>query len=382
MIGFAAETDDVVQNAVAKRARKGADWIIANDVSGDVMGGDRNRVHLISDSRRGRLAGNDQGRSGRAAGGPHRRAAQGARHESRDQETAACGRICRCPITPRRARRGWICWRRSTSEIELAARRAHGGALGIAIELPLGVEAQVRPRSGLALNHGITCLNAPGTIDSDYRGEIKAILINHGDAPFQIARGVKIAQMVIARHEQAELVESDSLVRQRPRRRRLRLDRHDGEDAMMLSLSRKTLLALEAVIDIAFNARPEPVQAKEITARQGVPQRYLEQVMQQLVRAGILKGVRGPRGGYRLARERRRISVGDVVRVAESIEDDEEEKIRPRSELGLRIVAPLVQTLQDEVMARLDSVSIEDLCQRARVQGVDVTGGDSADFTI
>ena len=151
---------------------------------------------------------------------------------------------------------------------------------------------------------------------------------------------------------------------------------------MMLRLSRKTLLALEAVIDIAFNARPEPVQAKEITARQGVPQRYLEQVMQQLVRAGSLKGVRGPRGGYRLARERRRISVGDVVRVAESIEDAEEEKIRPRSDLGLRIVAPLIQTLQDNVMVRLDSVSIEDLCQRARTQGVDVGQGVSADFTI
>jgi Rrf2 family iron-sulfur cluster assembly transcriptional regulator len=151
---------------------------------------------------------------------------------------------------------------------------------------------------------------------------------------------------------------------------------------MMLRLSRKTLLALEAVIDIAFNARPEPVQAKEITARQGVPQRYLEQVMQQLVRAEILKGVRGPRGGYRLARERRRISVGDVVRVAESIEDAEEEKIRPRSDLGLRIVAPLIQTLQDDVMVRLDSVSIEDLCQRARNQGVDGGTGVSADFTI
>jgi Rrf2 family protein len=151
---------------------------------------------------------------------------------------------------------------------------------------------------------------------------------------------------------------------------------------MMLRLSRKTLLALEAVIDIAFNARPEPVQAKEITARQGVPQRYLEQVMQQLVRAGILKGVRGPRGGYRLARERRRISVGDVVRVAESIEDAEEEKIRPRSELGLRIVAPLIQSLQDDVMARLDSISIEDLCQRARTHGVDGGQGAGADFTI
>jgi len=151
---------------------------------------------------------------------------------------------------------------------------------------------------------------------------------------------------------------------------------------MMLRLSRKTLLALEAVIDIAFNARPEPVQAKEITARQGVPQRYLEQVMQQLVRAGILKGVRGPRGGYRLARERRRISVGDVVRIAESIEDGEEEKIRPRSELGLRIVAPLIQTLQDDIMAQLDAISIEDLCQRARVEGVDVTGAASSDFAI
>jgi dUTP pyrophosphatase len=82
---------------------------------------------------------------------------------------------------------------------------------GLAIELPLGVEAQVRPRSGLALNHGITCLNTPGTIDSDYRGEVKVILINLGDAPFKIARGAKIAQMVIARHEQAELVEVENL---------------------------------------------------------------------------------------------------------------------------------------------------------------------------
>jgi len=127
---------------------------------------------------------------------------------------------------------------------------------------------------------------------------------------------------------------------------------------------------------------PSRCRPRKITARQGVPQRYLEQVMQQLVRAGILKGVRGPRGGYRLARERRRISVGDVVRVAESIEDAEEEKVRPRSDLGLRIVAPLIQTLQDDVMARLDSVSIEDLCQRARTQGVDGSTGVSADFTI
>jgi Rrf2 family protein len=150
----------------------------------------------------------------------------------------------------------------------------------------------------------------------------------------------------------------------------------------MLKLSRKTLLALEAVIDIAFNARPEPVQAKEITARQGVPQRYLEQVMQQLVRAGVLKGVRGPRGGYRLARERRRISVGDIVRVAESIEDAENDNPKPLSELGSRIITPLILSLQEEVMSRLDAVSIEDLCQQARAVGVDCGGASTADFAI
>ncbi len=96
-------------------------------------------------------------------------------------------------------------------EIELLPGQRAAIPCGIAIELPHGVEAQVRPRSGLALNHGITVLNAPGTIDSDYRGEIKAILINHGAAPFKITRGAKIAQMVIARHEQAEIVESENL---------------------------------------------------------------------------------------------------------------------------------------------------------------------------
>ncbi len=150
----------------------------------------------------------------------------------------------------------------------------------------------------------------------------------------------------------------------------------------MLKLSRKTMLALEAVIDIAFNARPEPVQAKEITARQGVPQRYLEQVMQQLVRAGVLKGVRGPRGGYRIARERRRISIGDVVRVAEAIDDGEAENPEPRSELGTRVVTPLIARLQDEVMKQLDAISIEDLCSQARAAGVDCGGRATADFTI
>lgn len=71
---------------------------------------------------------------------------------------------------------------------------------GLAIALPHGFEAQIRPRSGLALNHGITVLNSPGTIDADYRGEIKVILINHGKEPFTINRGMRIAQMVVERY--------------------------------------------------------------------------------------------------------------------------------------------------------------------------------------
>jgi len=82
---------------------------------------------------------------------------------------------------------------------------------GIIMALPEGYEAQVRPRSGLAAKHGITCLNTPGTIDADYRGEIKVILINLGQEPFVIRRGERIAQMIIAPVSRAQLVEADAL---------------------------------------------------------------------------------------------------------------------------------------------------------------------------
>ena len=82
---------------------------------------------------------------------------------------------------------------------------------GLTIALPPGYEAQVRPRSGLASKHGVTVLNAPGTIDADYRGEIGVLLINHGDAPFPVRRGERIAQMVIASVVRAELVPAASL---------------------------------------------------------------------------------------------------------------------------------------------------------------------------
>lgn len=82
---------------------------------------------------------------------------------------------------------------------------------GLTIALPAGYEAQIRPRSGLASKHGVTVLNAPGTVDADYRGEIGVLLINHGEAPFAIRRGERIAQMVIASVARAELVPAASL---------------------------------------------------------------------------------------------------------------------------------------------------------------------------
>lgn len=82
---------------------------------------------------------------------------------------------------------------------------------GIRIELPEGYEAQIRPRSGLAAKHGVTVLNTPGTIDADYRGEIKVILVNLSDTPFTFERGERIAQMVISSYTRAEWVETDEL---------------------------------------------------------------------------------------------------------------------------------------------------------------------------
>jgi dUTP pyrophosphatase len=82
---------------------------------------------------------------------------------------------------------------------------------GIAMALPPGHEAQIRPRSGLAARQGVTVLNTPGTIDADYRGEVQVILINHGAEPFMVERGMRIAQLVIARVERAALIEVDSL---------------------------------------------------------------------------------------------------------------------------------------------------------------------------
>ena len=151
----------------------------------------------------------------------------------------------------------------------------------------------------------------------------------------------------------------------------------------MLRASRKLVFAIEALLDIAYNTAGEPVQSAEITRRQDIPKRYLEPVMQQLVRSGILESVRGPRGGYRLARERARITLGDIVRVIRSMETAPDVIDDPAgSILGHKVVRPLFAELQDVVMDRLDRITLHDLCSRARGAGIESEAGERIDFVI
>jgi dUTP pyrophosphatase len=99
----------------------------------------------------------------------------------------------------------------AAEDLTLAPGARHAVATGFAIAIPPGYEVQVRPRSGLALKHGITCLNTPGTIDCDYRGEVKVILANLGSEPFEVKRGERIAQLVPAPVLRAEFAEVDTL---------------------------------------------------------------------------------------------------------------------------------------------------------------------------
>ena len=146
-------------------------------------------------------------------------------------------------------------------------------------------------------------------------------------------------------------------------------------------LSRRSLLAIAAVTDIALHARPMPVSAKALAARHNLPPRYLEPILQALVRQGILKGVRGPRGGYELARERRRITAGDIVRIAMTALEDEAVSPLPESRLAEAVIAPIVQLGTEAFLAELDRVTVEDLCNRAQAEGA-VEPASVVDFTI
>jgi len=151
----------------------------------------------------------------------------------------------------------------------------------------------------------------------------------------------------------------------------------------MIRLTKKLLFAIEAVLDISYNGAGAPVRSSEITEREGIPRRYLEPVLQELVREGILVGIRGPSGGYRLARERRRISIGDIVRTVRGLETAEDPIADPAgSALGHQVVRPLWIELQDETMRRLDALTLEDLCTRAHRAGIEGRAAQAGDFEI
>ncbi len=150
----------------------------------------------------------------------------------------------------------------------------------------------------------------------------------------------------------------------------------------MMLLSRRSLLAIAAVVDIALHARPSPVAAKLLAARHALPPRHLETLLQTLVRVGILKGVRGPRGGYELARERRKITAGDIARAAMQESGEEGLGPLPQSRLVDEVVGPEVEAASGAFLARLDNVTVEELCQRALAKAVFGKGAIGADFTI
>ncbi len=133
----------------------------------------------------------------------------------------------------------------------------------------------------------------------------------------------------------------------------------------MSLLPRKGLLAIAAVVDVALNARERPVSSRKLAARHNLPPRHLEPVLQALVHEGIFHGVRGPRGGYELARERRRISIADILRAAGTVEDAEGDT--PRSRILDEVVLPAIADAERAFTSALARLNLEDMTQARRV---------------
>ena len=147
-------------------------------------------------------------------------------------------------------------------------------------------------------------------------------------------------------------------------------------------LPRRSLLAIAAVTDIAYHARPGPIAAKALAARHHLPPRHLETLLQVLVRAGILKGVRGPRGGYELARERRRITIADIIRAASGPSAAAEEDDEEGSALVRAVVVPAIDHASEVFLEQLGHVTVDDLCQSAQSKDVFGMSVTAHDFTI
>jgi Rrf2 family protein len=130
----------------------------------------------------------------------------------------------------------------------------------------------------------------------------------------------------------------------------------------MTILPRKGLLALGVVVDVALQTDGQPISAKTLATRHGLPSRHLESVLQSLVREGILKGIRGPHGGYELARERSGITANDILRAAGTVDPAEE---KPNSELVVKVVLSVLSSAEQEFGQALSRISLDDMVQHA-----------------
>jgi len=133
-------------------------------------------------------------------------------------------------------------------------------------------------------------------------------------------------------------------------------------------VSRKGVLAIAAVIDVAMNSENRPVSAKALAARHKLPPRHLEPVLQALVRDGILRGIRGPHGGYELAREHRHITAEDILRAASNTDDDSDDLTAQPSSLVSDVVQPALAEAERTFSAALGRINIDDMTRRARLR--------------
>jgi Rrf2 family iron-sulfur cluster assembly transcriptional regulator len=144
----------------------------------------------------------------------------------------------------------------------------------------------------------------------------------------------------------------------------------------------KLFYAMEAVLYIAYNTSSGAISSRDIAAKQGLPPRYLEGLMQKLVHAGILRGIRGPKGGYVLARERRRVQLSDICAVLQEDTSDKESASYAATPLGKNIVLPIWKKAYSAWFSTLEGVNLAELCEAANAKQIKKHSETKLDFTI
>ena len=147
-----------------------------------------------------------------------------------------------------------------------------------------------------------------------------------------------------------------------------------------MMFNNKFLYALEAVLDIAINFKGTPIQGHEITKRQGIPKRYLEKILQELVHKNILKGTRGPKGGYSLAREKRKVNLFEIYTVILAIENKFHNTIS-ETEIRKKIISPLILNVSNKIASTLQITTLDDLCKKI-TNNTNINTKKKIDFSI